>query len=144
MLQVKGQREESAEEENLGAVGSWESDGGVGWSEFGQHLAAGAAGRAGGVVEVGDGDRGDTEIGAEGGDGSGDGGAFGADGEAVGNIFDVGAGNDGAVCELESGSDAEAGVRRIGHACGLLRGGEERRERSAGTGREIVARVHAD
>ena len=60
-------------------------------------LAAGSAGLAGGVVEVGDGDGADADLGAVEADGGGDGGLFGADGEAVGGIFDVAAGDDVAV-----------------------------------------------
>ena len=81
-------------------------------------LAAGPAGLAGGVVEVGDGDGADADFGAVEADGGGDGGLFGADGEAVGGVFDVAAGDDVAVGEKECRADAEVAVGGVGVVCG--------------------------
>jgi hypothetical protein len=77
-------------------------------------LAAGSAGLAGGVVEIGDGDGADANPGAVEADGGRDGGLFGADGEAVGGVFDVAAGDDVAVGQKECGADAEVAVRGVG------------------------------
>ena len=106
-----------------GAVFGGEEDDCVGGAELVDGLAAGSAGLAGGVVEVGDGDGADADGGAVETDGGGDGGLLGAGGEAVGGVFYVAAGDDGAVVEEDGGSDAEVAVRGIGVVCnggGLL------------------------
>jgi hypothetical protein len=97
-------------------VGGGEEDEGVGGAELVDGLAAGSAGLAGGVVEVGDEDGADADAGAVEADGGGDGGLFGADGEAEGGVFDVAAGDDdvGGVVEQEGGADAEVAVGRVG------------------------------
>ena len=73
-------------------------------------LAAGPAGLAGGVVEVGDGDGADANGGAVKTDSGGDGGLFRADGKTVGGVFDVAAGDNCAVSEEYGGADAEVAV----------------------------------
>jgi hypothetical protein len=97
-----------------GSVGGGEVDDGVWGAELVDGLAACSAGLAGGVVEVGDGDGADADVGAVEADGGGDGGLLGADGEAVRGVFDVAAGDDVAVGEEECGADAEVAVRGIG------------------------------
>ncbi len=97
-----------------GAVVGGVEDGGVVGGELGEGLAAGAAGHGGGVVEVGDGDGSDADVGAELRDGAGDGGLLGAAGEAVGAVFYVAAG-DGLTClEQQRGAYAEVAVGRVG------------------------------
>ena len=81
-------------------------------------LAAGSAGSAGYVVEGGDDDGGDAEVGAVLGDGGGDGVLFGAGGETVGGIFHVAAGDGFAVGEEDSCAYAEVTVGGVG----VLRG----------------------
>ena len=81
----------------VGAVFAGEEDDRVGCAELVDGLAAGSAGLAGGVVEVGDDDGSDADLGAVEGDGSGDGVLFRADCEPVGGVFDVAAGDDLAV-----------------------------------------------
>ena len=66
-------RTPSAEGNTTGASGK---------NEFGQHLAAGAAGRTGGAVQIGHGDGGDANGGAEFRYGADQGGALGAHGES--------------------------------------------------------------
>ena len=97
-----------------GAVFGWEEDDGVGGAELVDGLAAGSAGLAGGVVEIGYGDGADADCGAVEADGGGDGRLLGAGGEAVGGVFDVAAGDDDAVVEEDGGSDAEVAVRGVG------------------------------
>ena len=128
-VHVEGQRQDGAEGHGGGATGAGKDDGGVRLDELGEHLAAGSAGRAGGMVEIGDGDGVNAEVGAELGDGADQGGALGADGEAVADVFDVGCGDDSAVVELEGRADFEAGVGRIGLARSLLRASEQGLER---------------
>ena len=82
--------------------------------ELGEHLAAGAAGRAGSVVEVGDGDGCDANAGSELGDCRDKRGTLGADSQAVAHVLDVCAGDYGAVGEAEGRADAEVGVGRVG------------------------------
>jgi hypothetical protein len=91
-----------------------EEDDGVGRAELVDGLAAGSAGLAGGVVEVGDGDGADADFGAVKADGCGDGGLFGADGEAVGGVFYVAAGDDGTVDEQDGSADSEVAVGSVG------------------------------
>ena len=93
---------------------SAEDDRCVGESELGQHLAAGAAGRAGGGVEIGDGDGFDADAGSELGNGGDQSRALGADGQAVAHVLYIGSGDNGTVTEAERRADAEAGVRGIG------------------------------
>ena len=62
---VEGVGQECREGKDARSVGCRESDRCVREREFGQHLAAGAAGRAGGVVQVGDGDGMDANVGSE-------------------------------------------------------------------------------
>ena len=128
-----------------GAFFAGEKDEGVGRAELVDGLAAGAAGLAGGVVEVGDGDGADAHLGAAEADGGGDGGLLGADGEPVGGVFDVAAGDDSPVRKQDSSTDAEVAVGRVGvvgdgdgallQVCGLR--GRDR----AGVARRIVVRV---
>jgi hypothetical protein len=91
-----------------------EEDDGVGRAEFVDGLAAGAAGLAGGVVEVRDSDGADTDFGAVEADSGGDGGLFGADGEAVGGVFDVAADDDSTVGEQDGCANAEVTVGGVG------------------------------
>ena len=125
---VEDEGQKFAEGHDPEAVFGREGDGRIWIDELGEDLAACAAGRAGGVVEVGDGDGAYADGGAVLGDGAGDGGGFSADGEAVADVFDVGAGNDDAVGELNGSADAEAGKGRVGVLCGFARGGDERLE----------------
>lgn len=118
---VEAERQEFVERHGPDAVAGWEDDGGVGRGEFGEHLAACAAGRAWCVVEIGDGGGGDADGGAVLADGTDKGGAFGADGEAEADVFDVGAGDGAAVGEQECGTDFEAGVGGVGVLGGLSR-----------------------
>ena len=111
---VEGEGQEVGEGHGAGAVGGGEEDGGLGEDEFGEDLAACAAGRAGGGVEVGDGDGGDADVGTELGDGADEGGSLGADGEAVADVFDVGAGDDFAGGKAEGCADAKVGIGRVG------------------------------
>lgn len=101
------------------AVGGGKDYRSVGKDEFRQHLAASAAGRAGGIVEVGDGDCFDSDTGSELGNRGDQGGALSADRQAVADVFHVGSRDDDAVGELEGGTDAEAGVGRVGVERGL-------------------------
>jgi hypothetical protein len=91
-----------------------EEDDGVGSAEFVDGLAAGAAGLAGGVVEVRNSDGADTYFGAVQADSGGDGGLFGADGEAVGGVFDVAAGDDSTVGEQDGCANPEVAVGSVG------------------------------
>ena len=77
-------------------------------------LAAGSAGLAGGVVEVGDGDGSNADGGTVLADGGGDGGLLGAGGEAVGGVFYVAAGDDSAVVEEDGCAHAEVAVGGVG------------------------------
>jgi hypothetical protein len=77
-------------------------------------LAAGSAGLAGGVVEVGDSDGADADAGAVQADGGGDGRLFGADGEAEGGVFYVATGDNSTVGEQDGGADPEVAVGRVG------------------------------
>ena len=77
-------------------------------------LAAGSAGLAGGVVEVGDGDGTDADFRAVEADRGGDGGLFGADGETVGGVFYVAASDDSTVGEQDGSADAEVAVGGVG------------------------------
>jgi hypothetical protein len=97
-----------------GAVLFGEEDGGVGCAEFEDGLAAGSAGLAGGVIEVGDSDSANADSRAVLVDGRGDGGLLGAGGEAVGGVFDIAAGDDGAVFEENGCTDAEVAVWGVG------------------------------
>ena len=97
-----------------GAFFAGEEDEGVGCAEFVDGLAAGPAGLAGGVVEVGDSDGADTDVRAVETDGGGDGGLFGADGEAVGGVLDVAAGDDSTVGEQNGCADPEVAVGCVG------------------------------
>ncbi len=97
-----------------GAVLIGEEDDGVWGAEFEDGLAAGSAGLAGGMVEVGDGDGADAEVRAVESDGGGDGSLLGAGGEAVGGVFYVAAGDDGAVFEENSGAYAEVTIGGVG------------------------------
>ena len=87
-------------------------------------MAAGSAGLAGCLVEVGDCNCGDANARAILRHGGGDGVLFGAGGEAVGSVFDVAAGDDGTVRKQDSGADAETAVGRVRvagcRACGML------------------------
>jgi hypothetical protein len=120
-----------------GAGFSGVEDDGVGGAELVDGLAAGSAGLAGGLVEIGYGDGADTDAGAVEGDGGGDGGLLGAGGEAVGGVFDVAAGYDGTVREEDRGADAEVavgGVGVMGHSGRvLLQTGDLRRGKLVGS-----------
>ena len=98
------------------AVCGWEVDAGGGSAELGDGLAAGSAGLAGGVVEVGDGDGADADVGAVLADGRDDGRLLGAGGEAVGGVLDVAAGDDGVFGGVEEDrcADTEAAVGGVG------------------------------
>ena len=106
----EGQGQDLGEGHDTHAGCGGESDGGVRQHEFSQHLAAGAAGRARGVIQVGDRYGGDADIGPKFGDGAYKGGAFGAEGQAVAHILDVGSSDDGPVGEAKSRANLEAGV----------------------------------
>ena len=115
VVEQEGSREEFGDSGFRGGASvSGEEDDGLGRAEFLNGLAAGPAGLAGGVVEVGDGDGTDPDLWAEETDRSGDGRLFGADGEPVGGVFDVAAGDDSTVCEQDGGADAEAAVGGVG------------------------------
>lgn len=106
-----------------GAILLEKKDNGIRSAEFKNHLTAGPAGLAGGVVEVGDSDSADANCRPMEGNGSGDGGLLGAGGEAVGAIFDVAAGDRGSVFEKDGSPYAEVAVGRIsvlGSRDGLL------------------------
>lgn len=92
---------------------AWVADEAVFFGEFCDGLAAGSAGLAGGLVEVLDGDGGDSDVRAEEGDGVGDGVLLGAGGEPEGGVFDVAA-SDGLAGGEENGcSDEEFAVGRV-------------------------------
>jgi len=91
-----------------------EEDDGVRGAEFEDGLAAGPAGLAGRIIEVGDGDRANAYGRAVEGDGGGNGILLGAGGEAVGGVFDVAAGDRGSVFEKNGGSYAEIAVGGVG------------------------------
>ena len=118
MLAAGGEAEGSGEEFGDGGMGSaffaGEENDRVGCAELVDGLAAGSAGLAGGVVEVGDGDGSDADLGAVEGDGSGDGVLFRADCEPVGGVFYVAAGDDLAVGEQDCGADTEVAVGSVG------------------------------
>ncbi len=139
---VEGEGQDSGKGHGAEAVGGGEEDGCVGRDEFGEDLAACATGRAGGVVEVGDGDGGDADLWSELGDGANEGGSLGADSEAVADVFDVGAGNDFAGFEAQGCADAEAGVGRIGVERSLFGAGEELGECGVEGGGGGVLRTH--
>ena len=67
---VEGERQDSGKGHGAQAVGGGEEDGGVGGDEFSEDLPTCAAGRAGGLVEIGDGDGGDADPRTELGDGA--------------------------------------------------------------------------
>jgi hypothetical protein len=96
-----------------------------GLGELGQNLTAGAAGRAGSLVQIGDRDGFDANIGSELGNGPDQGGTLGADGQPVTHIFDVGSSDDLSVGEQEGGAYAEAGIGRVGVKSRLMRLFEE-------------------
>jgi len=140
---VEGGREEVGEGAGDGCVGgAGVEDGGGGWGEFGDGLAAGSAGLADGLVEIVDGDGADADGGAELGDGGGDRGLFGAGGEAVGGVFDVASGDDFAALEQNGGSDEEAAVGGVGAVGGGL--GEALQLGEAGGSEGLVERGHVD
>ncbi len=95
-------------------VGTGKGDGGGRWGKFGDGLAAGSAGLACGVVEVGYDDSLDADAGAKLSDGGGDCSLLGAGGEAEAGIFDIAAGDDFAGFEQDGGSDVEVAVGSIG------------------------------
>ena len=86
----------------------------VGGAELVDGLAAGSAGLAGGVVEVGDDDGTDADGRAVLADGGGDGGLLGAGGETVGGVFYVAAGEDGSAFEEQGRAYSEVAVRGVG------------------------------
>ena len=105
------------------AVFGGEEDDCVDGAELVDGLAAGSAGLAGGVVEVGDGYGVDADGGAVLSDGGCDGGLLGAGGEAVGGVFYVAAGDDGAVVKKDGGTHAKVAigcVGVVGDSTGLL------------------------
>jgi hypothetical protein len=97
-----------------GAVLFGKEDNGIRGAEFEDGLAAGPAGLAGCVVEVGDGDGPYANGRAMDGDGGDDCGLLGASGEAVGAVFDVAASDRGPIIEKNGGSDTEVAVGSIG------------------------------
>ena len=106
-----------------GAVFGGEEDDGVRGAELVDGLAAGSAGLAGGVVEVGDGYGADADGGAVLSNCGGDGGLLGTGREAVGGVFYIAAGDDGAVAEEDGGTYAEVAVGGVSVVCdggGLL------------------------
>ena len=124
-LHFEGHGEEFGEGHSVEAVGCGEEDRGGRQDELGEHLSAGATGRAGGFVQVGDGDGFDADVGSELGDGSDQSGTLGADGEAVADIFHICAGDGFAIGEAESCTDAEVGVGSVSVLRGMLSGCEE-------------------
>lgn len=115
MGELEGGRKEVGEGGfDEGSVGCGVKDAGIRCGELGDGLAAGAAGLGGGVVEVGDGDGLDAEVGAVQGDGGGDGVLLGAGGEAEGGVFDIAAGDDVAVTGEECRADEEVAVGGVG------------------------------
>ena len=106
------------------AIGGGKEDGGGGRGELGDGLAAGSAGLARGLVEVGYDYGLDADGGAELRYGTGDCGLLGAGGQAVGGVFYVAAGDDFAGFEEDRGSDVEmavGGVGPVGGGFGLAR-----------------------
>jgi hypothetical protein len=139
-LQEEGRGEEFGDS-SLGNGGFFcgEKDDGVRGAELVDGLAAGSAGLAGGLVEVGDGDGADADLGAMESHGGGDGVLLGADGETVGGVLYVASGDDVAAGEKDGSADAEVAVRGVGIVCrgdgSLLDiGGQSRIERSGMAG----------
>jgi len=112
-LHVEGKGKELGKGHDARAVRSRERHRSFRKNELGEHLAASAARRTGGVVEVDDGDGCDANAGSELGDRSHKRRAFRADGQAVADIFNVGSSDDRAVGERESRAHAKSGIRRI-------------------------------
>src|ERR1700761_410750 len=110
MCEVEAQGKEFGEGVGLhthfGRAVERKQDEAVGWHELREYLAAGPTRRAGCVVEIGDHDRLDAQLGAVLRDGPGDRRAFRADGETIGGILDIGRGNDVATVEQQGGADA--------------------------------------
>jgi hypothetical protein len=148
-LQVEGGGEEFGHRGlRQSVVFPGKEDGSVVGAELVDGLAAGSAGLAGSVVEVGDGDSTDADLRAVQSDGGGDGVLFSAYGEAVGGVFYVAAGDDVAVGEEDCGADAEVAVRCIGVVGGgdgslLEVGGLGGVERSGGHQFEAIGWVGA-
>lgn len=110
----------------------------VGRSKLGDGLTAGAAGLAGGFVEVIDRDGADADGGAVGGDCGGDGSLFGAGGQPIRGILDVAAGDNLPGFEQDGRAHVKAAVRRVGVVRDGFGGGGELRELGvelAGVGR---------
>jgi hypothetical protein len=98
----------------------------IGQDELARHLAAGAAGRAGGVVQIGDGDGLDANLGSELGDGADQSGTLGADRQSVAHVLDVRSGDDFAVGRAAAprprGSQVEPFLSDKRLECSLCRG----------------------
>ena len=62
---IRDRREQFAEGHGAVAIGGGKDDRRIWQDEFGEHLAAGAAGRARGVVQIGDGYGLDANLGSE-------------------------------------------------------------------------------
>src|ERR1700733_10276107 len=145
MGEIEAEGEELGERVSVWAPVKGKEDEAVGRHELGEDLAAGAAGGAGRVVEIGDGDGMDAQLWAVLRDGAHDRGALRTDGEAVGGVLDVGRGDDFAAFEQQCRADAKAGVGRIGVLCRIARGGEQlslltRGERDGGR-RHLASRL---
>ena len=121
-----------------GAILGGEKDNGVEGAELVDGLAAGSAGLARAVVEIGDGDGSDADCGTVEADCGGDGGLLGAGGESVGGVFYIAAGDDGSIVEEDGGAYAEVAVGGVGvvrdGGCLLLQVGDLCR-------RQVVAMV---
>ena len=96
------------------STGGGEEDPGVCVAELVNGLAASSAGLAGGVVEIGDGDGVNLDVGAIPANRSDDGGLLGAGGQPIGCVFDVATGDDLAVGKQQSRAHTKAAVGRVG------------------------------
>jgi len=129
-----------------GAFITWKKDNCVGRAEFVDGLAAGSAGLACRVVEVGNCDGPDANCGPVETDRRGDGSLFGTDGEAIRGIFDVASSDDSTVCKENGSSNTEFAVRRVSvmsnGGCSLLEiGGYDGVERSGRVGRHEIKAI---
>lgn len=125
-------RQKGRKRERAFAISGGEDDRRMRQGELGQSLTAGAAGRAGSVVQIGDRDGFHANLGSELGNGTDQCGTLSADGQPVAHIFDVRSSDDLSVGQPESRAYAEAGVGRVGVKGGLAGLFEEVFERLPG------------
>jgi len=126
---VERERQQVGEGHDALPVRGGEDDGSVGKNELRQNLPAGSAWRACRVVEIGNSDGGNSNLGAKLRHCSDQRRTFGANGEPVANVLHICAGHNRPVGQLQSGADSEVRIGRIGVLCSLDRLGVQVVER---------------